>query len=153
MNFQRKMFLYDEAERLVNKANRSGIGGLSFLAAQCEAINSHEPIIIYEFATKVRGANIDKLQTAMFAYGDAEHILKFALNVDGADIELLEGAVIDSGDSYYMFAFAQMVPGANKLRIKRELLRLRDIDRIKEHLAIEGKVPVEDFERFLDYNL
>ena len=50
---------------------------------------------IYQFATDVKGANIEKLENAIIATKLVKFMQEFAKNVKGANIEKLENAIIE----------------------------------------------------------
>ena len=60
-------------------------------------IKSKSSLVAYwicEFARKVKGANISKLEDTVIKSGDAYHIYEFARDIKGANITRLEDAII-----------------------------------------------------------
>ena len=82
---------------------------------------------MFYFARNIKGANIEKIEDAIIAYGDFEFIYYFATEVEGADIEKLEDAIIATGNAEYIYLFARDVKGANKEKLLHALINIQDI--------------------------
>lgn len=69
--------------------------------------HSPHPRLLFDFALvkAERGGDINKLQEAIIASGDAGLMILFAADIEGADIELLENAVRAHPDSKYAYLF------------------------------------------------
>ena len=85
---------------------------------------------MFYFARDIKGANIEKIEDAIIAYGDFEFIYYFAEEVEGANIEKLEDAIIATGNAEYIYLFASDVKGANKEKLLHALINIQDIDYI-----------------------
>ena len=77
---------------------------------------------IYEFARRVKGANIRKLEDAIIATEDAEYIYKFALAIKGANPSKLEDAIIATKDAEYIYKFALDIEGANLSKLENAII-------------------------------
>lgn len=68
---------------------------------------------IYDFAYKIKNANIPVLSKGMKLTQNPNYIFKFAKNIDGADIEELSEGMSKVKDPNHIYFFATFIKGAN----------------------------------------
>ena len=100
----------------------SGINGANINKLQEAVINSGKLDYICDFAEYVKGANINELQEAIINSGNAEYIYRFALGIKGVDINKLQEAVINSGNAEYIYRFAKYIKGANINKLQEAVI-------------------------------
>ena len=92
-------------------------------------INSKKPGDIYRFAKDVKkGKDIDKLEKAIIAIGDAYYIYYFAKDVKGAHIGKLEDTIIATKNAECIYRFA------------KEIKKRKDIDKLGDALIEIGNL-------------
>ena len=106
-----------------------------------------------DFASNVKGANIEKLENALIETKDAEYIYYFS-GVEGANIEKLENAIIQTGDVEFIYDFAMTVRGANVEKLKKAIIETKNYEYIHkfviDKMEIDMKLPKgEDLRMYL----
>ncbi len=125
----------------------------SFEEIEDAVINSGFLDLIYDFAIRVKGANISKLEDAIIKAGNVEYILRFAQNVNGANTSKLEDAIIDNYEhsvGSHLITFASSVEGADIRKLEDAVIKIGNIDAI---VRFASKVPLANLERLQDYVL
>lgn len=84
----------------------------------------NDPRLIYSFASNVKGADIDKLQDAVIASGDARVMYGFASNVKGADIQKLKKAIKKAKERERM----KKAEGQNEVNAEKQTGNTADSD-------------------------
>ena len=105
-----------------------------------KVIETKDAEYIYNFATNVKGANIEKLENAIIETvtknvehiyeGEVEYIIYFAINVNGANIEKLENAIIELKNARDIYKFAIAVKGANIEKLENAIIETKNVEDI-----------------------